>query len=212
MRIFFTCISKWHSSCYLSAAFQPNIGCLSSRLPDLGIMCIGLALVMVYQLQVMLALLPVSCSIQLPFCLPFLETALCESAWFLFSSLHCLRILAFHFWHHIMLLAFNDDNTTGSFWLCCSFYILCMIIISHYLHTRVHLYTIVICTDGAIKEIFPCLLLVVTCAVCLWMALYHFCFASMSIFVVTDILIISVHAPYYPALISLILIPNNFNW
>ena len=41
--MFFIFISKFHSSCYLSTAFQLNVGCFSAGLPILAITCTGLA-------------------------------------------------------------------------------------------------------------------------------------------------------------------------
>ena len=48
-----------------------------------------------------------------------------------------------------MLLAFKDDNTTGSLYLCHLFYVLRVIMLSDYICTRVHLCTVV-CKDGTI--------------------------------------------------------------
>ena len=76
----------------------------------------------------MLLLMP--CSVQFPFCLAFLKTALCGSACFLNSILPCMWLAAFHSWHHVIPLIFKDNNPTGGFWLCHFFYIFCMIILS----------------------------------------------------------------------------------
>ena len=43
---------------------------------------------------------------------------LCECAWFLSSSLPNVRLNVFYYWHHVMLVMLEDDNTTGSLWLC----------------------------------------------------------------------------------------------
>ena len=106
---------------------------------DLGVVCTGLALMtgfsllpclpllLLWQLQLLLVLWPVPCSVQLQFILLFTEAALCESASFLFSSLPYVRLFIFYFWHLVMLLTLKNDNTTGSFWLCHLFYVLSMI-------------------------------------------------------------------------------------
>ena len=64
-----------------------------------------------------------------------------------------------------MSLVLKDDNTTGSFLLCHLFYMFSVIMISDIRCTGVHLYTIVICTDGIIIGMCPCLLLVPICVV-----------------------------------------------
>ena len=42
--MFFTSMLKLHSSWYLFAAFQSNVSCFSAGPPDLGIVCVVLAL------------------------------------------------------------------------------------------------------------------------------------------------------------------------
>ena len=59
---------------------------------------------------------------------------------------------------NVMLVILNDDNTTGNLYLCRVFYVLTVIVISDYICTRVCFYTIVICTNGAILNMCPCLL------------------------------------------------------
>ena len=44
MKMFFTSILKFCTSCYLSAAFQSIIGCFSTGPPVLGITCTDLAM------------------------------------------------------------------------------------------------------------------------------------------------------------------------
>ena len=70
-------------------------------------------------------------------CNGFLETALCEVVCiFYVLSLPCVRLLAFYFWQHMMLLTWRDNNTTGSLHLCHVFSALSVIMISEYIHIR----------------------------------------------------------------------------
>ena len=107
MKMFFTLISNLYSSWHLSATFQSNVGCLSLGPPDLGITCIGLALLtglsapLTAIIAVLTALIAACiiayvmlCSMTI-FGLPFLETALCESVCFVKLSLPCVRFLPF---------------------------------------------------------------------------------------------------------------------
>ena len=96
------------------------------------------------------------------FCSGFLETASCESAC-VFHILICLvmRLLAFCPWQHVMLLALKA--------LCCLFYVISVIMISDYIYTRVHSYTIVIYTDGMIITMCLCLWFVAICVVHYWL-------------------------------------------
>ena len=94
----FTSISQLQSSLYSSAAFQSNVGYLSSGLPDLAVVCIGLTLftgafasltmiIAAFVDSFAICFLPLQCCIQLTFCLAFPETALYESSCFLYPSL-----------------------------------------------------------------------------------------------------------------------------
>ena len=86
--------------------------------------------------------------------------------------------------YSVILLSFKDYKTTGSFWLCCLFYILPVIIISHYICTRTPLYVFiyviyhifVICRNDTIIDMCPCSLLVAMYAVCHWLSVYLLCF------------------------------------
>ena len=97
MKMFFTCISKLHSSLYLSAHFQSNVGCFSTGPQDLAAASTGLALH--WSLSAVMPALAVSitgcitalvlhCSAAF-FIMLFLEAALCESAC-IFYLLVCL--------------------------------------------------------------------------------------------------------------------------
>ena len=46
-------------------------------------------------------------------------------------------------------------------------------IISHFICTRVHLYTIVLCRDGAIIDMCPYLLLVAIHVACHWLGIHN---------------------------------------
>ena len=77
-----------------------------------------------------------------------------------------------------------------------------MITISGYINTRVCLYTIITCTDVATIDRCPFMLLVSTCAVCIWpgyinydMYLYR-CYAIATIYLCHSLCaIISLHPP-----------------
>ena len=74
----------------------------------------------------------------------------------------------------VMILAFKDANTNGSIHLCYLFYMLSMIMIFNYICTTMHLYTIVMCTDDAIMNMYLCMLLVATCVVCYWLGMFYY--------------------------------------
>ena len=63
----------------------------------------------------------------------------------------------------VMVLELKDDNTTGSLELRRLFYVLSIKPVSEYICTRVYLYTIIICRDGA------------TIDMCLYMSLAAIC-------------------------------------
>ena len=65
---------------------------------------------------------------------------------------------------------------------------LSVIIIYDYLCTRVHLYTIVICADGAFNFMCPYLLLVASCAICHWLGVFTGNMCLCGYHVITDIL------------------------
>ena len=122
-----------------------------------------LQLLLLWLLLWMLACSPASCFVWLPFNKSVIFCCLVS----------CVRLLAFYFWHHLMLLSVKVDNTTDSFCLCCLLCVLPIIIKSGLICTSVHLHTIIMCTDGMAVYTCPCLLLptwVVT-AVCLYMLL-----------------------------------------
>ena len=68
----------------------------------------------------------------------------------------------------VMLFTFKDNDITSSFYLCCLFYVLSVLIISNCICTRVQLYLIIRCTDGAIVYMCTCILLPIACAKGYW--------------------------------------------
>ena len=54
-----------------------------------------------------------------------------------------------------------------------------MFIVAGLICTRVHLYTMSICTDVAIIDVCPYLLLVAACALYYWLGVLHLLYASM---------------------------------
>ena len=102
-----------------------------------------------------------------------------ESGLFLFSSLPYLRFLSFYLWFHVMLFTWKDDNSTGSFWLCCLFYMLFIIYVYIYLCTRVCLYMIMVYTDGMTISKCLCSLLAAIGMVCHWFTAYCLWYASI---------------------------------
>ena len=68
-----------------------------------------------------------------------------------------------------MLLTLKEDNTTDNFYLCCLPHGLRVIMKSDALCTSVCLYTILICTDGMVVYVCPCILLTTACAVDYWL-------------------------------------------
>ena len=65
---------------------------------------------------------------------------------------------------YVILLTLKADTTTGSFYICCLFQVLSVIIKFLAISTVVHLYTI-ICTDGAVEYMCPCILLTIACVI-----------------------------------------------
>ena len=61
------------------------------------------------------------------------------------------------------------------------FSVLSVIAMSDYICTRVHLYTIIICTDGMTIVMCPCMLLAAICAVCHWLDVCELWCASVGI-------------------------------
>ena len=101
-----------------------------------------------------------------------------------------MRLLAFYFWHHVMLHTLQVDNTIGQYYLCCILHVLNMIIKSGAICTSVHLYTIIIGTDGVVVYMWPCMLLVIACTLYYWLNV-HGC--SMLIYVdITELWITSI--------------------
>ena len=167
--MFFTPISKLYSSCYLSAAFNSNMACLSSGPFDLGTVCTALALLtrLFASLIAMITAFPASitdcviacvmlCSTS-SFCYGFCDTALCECVCiYFFYFVVCLGKTSCL----LPLLPRNgtpeDDN---------------MIMIS-YICTRMCLHTIAMFTDDTIMNMCPCLLLATAHAVCHWPGIF----------------------------------------
>ena len=119
----------------------------------------------------------------------------------LYLSLPCVRLHAFYVWYHVMLHSKAKTFMTGSLYLHCLFYDLSMIMISVYICTRVHLYIIIIDTDGPIMNMCLCLLFV-------WyiiglayftthMHLYEYCANYGCICLTVHVLIISPQARLY---------------
>ena len=65
-----------------------------------------------------------------------------------------------------MLLVLKEDNTTGTLYLCHLLCVIRMIIKSGALCTNVHLYTIIICTNGMTVYMYPFILLATGIYVC----------------------------------------------
>ena len=170
-------ISNFCSSWYLSVTFQ-SFCCLSVGLPVLGITCTDLAVFtgLSASLTGIVAALAVC---WLPYQALFshflLTSAFCECvffSYFLVCFLWDFLSLAFYFWHHVMLLALNGDNTTGSFYPFCLLHVLSMITESAALCKSMDLYTIIICTDGVLVCMCPWMPLVTTGIICYWL---HVC-------------------------------------
>ena len=70
-----------------------------------------------------------------------------------------------YFWHHFMLLTLKEDYTTASFCPCCLLQGLSMIIYPGVICTSLWLNTIILCTDGVVVYMCPCILLVLVCAI-----------------------------------------------
>ena len=49
------------------------------------------------------------------------------------------------------------------------------------IYTRMHLYKIMICTDGTAIDMYQCVLLVTFCMVCYWLKVYHLWCVSLRI-------------------------------
>ena len=98
--MFCTSISKLHTLWYLSLAFQSNVGCLSTGLPDFCVVRIGLAMLtsIIAALVASIAACIISsvmlCSAAIR---SLLKTALCEPTCFVVSSLPYVRLLSFSF-------------------------------------------------------------------------------------------------------------------
>ena len=80
-----------------------------------------------------------------------------------------------------MLLPLKDDDTAGSLCLCHLFCVLWMTMISGYICTKVCLYTIAICTNGAVINMWLWLLLVAICILCHWLDILYYWYASICI-------------------------------
>ena len=159
-------ISKIHSSWYLSAALQLDIGCFSARPPVLGITCTDVVVCTGSSTSFTVIIAALAALMVAVFgCHYFLLlTRLpCVSVWFLSSSLPYVRLLSFYFWYHVMLLILKKDNTTGSFYLCCLLCVLSVIIKFGAICTSVYSYTIM-CTDVVMVYVCPCIILVACAA------------------------------------------------
>ena len=145
MKMFFSSISMFISSSYLSAAFHSNVSCLSAGLPHPSIVCIGLVLLTMLSASLpgIAAALVTSIAACVTTCVMFCSVVICSCTFLwdyllwvcLFSDvLSALCEPSCHsFSHHVMLPAFKEDTITGSFWLCL-FHMLYMIIISYYMY------------------------------------------------------------------------------
>ena len=158
-----------------------SVGCCSAGPPDLGIVCIDVTLLTrlsasLIALVTVLAASTAACVIDkfllwsvAIFALLFLRLP-CVSL-LVFCKLVCLLwdFLPFTAWHHVMLIIFNDDNTTGSSWLCHLYFVPCIRVVSDYVYKT-------------IIDMCLCLLLVATCTQCYWLGIFYFWYASMWIF------------------------------
>ena len=72
----------------------------------------------------------------------------------------------------VTLLALNDDNTTGSFWLCRLFYVLSMVYVYAYICKGVHIYYYGI-TDGTTTIMCHCALLAAIGVVCYLLTVHY---------------------------------------
>ena len=79
--------------------------------------------------------------------------------------LPCVRL---YFWHHVMLLAFKDDNTTHSFKLCHLLCIHSMIIVCDYVCTSMHICTFMMHTNDITVGMCLCVLLSANSLTCYW--------------------------------------------
>ena len=83
---------------------------------------------------------------------------------FLLLSLPCVRLLAFlHSWYHEILLALKEDKITDIYYLCHLLWVLRVIIKSCAICTSMHLYTIIIFSDGTSVCMCPCKILFIAC-------------------------------------------------
>ena len=48
----------------------------------------------------------------------------------------------------------------------------CVIYVSNYICSSLHLYTVLICADGAYINMFQCIVLATKCVVCYWLSVY----------------------------------------
>ena len=134
-----------------TSGFPAKCGYLSTGLPNIGILCIGLHCWLGYlplwlPLLLLWWLLVAACIIA---CVILCSAAFLSFFYWDFPMLVCLFsifsqpyvwLLSFYFWHDVMLLTLRADNTTGSFWLCHLFYMLSVIYVHMYICKRVHLY------------------------------------------------------------------------
>ena len=98
----------------------------------------------------------------------------------------------------------KHDNTTGSLYLWHLVYVRSLKIVFDPVRTRMHLYAIVICTDGTITNMCLCFLLVAICVVCHCPGVFYYLDWSVlifcnygCIFVIVHVLAISIHPPLY---------------
>ena len=211
MKMFFTFILQLCNSWYVSATFQSNIACFNIRLPDVGAICTGLALLtrlFAPSMAIMATLAGsitaciiaffVICSAAI--LALFLDCFVWVCLYILYLSLSCVKLLASYFWYHVMLLTLKEGNIIGSLNLCHLFCMFSWIVIYDFICTGVCLYATTICKDGALMDMFLCLLLVAICSLCHWPGIYYFCCASTwilcnygCIYVDVDVLILSLH-------------------
>ena len=171
--MFFIYISNFHSSWYLSAPFQSNVGCSSAGPPDLGTACTGLTLltrVICFSYSHDSSYGSFNCCLHyclchtIVFALVLWGCLVLVCLYLLFLNLPCVRLLPFYFWHHWYLL-------------CHLFYML-NVIIAPVLYVNKCIY-IQLYVQMALLWMCPCLLLVGMCMMCHLLVIIHLWYASM---------------------------------
>ena len=140
-------------------------------------------------------------------------SALCETSYFIFLLLLCMRLhvfpllslpyvrpLHFYFWHHVILFIYKEDNTSGSFCLSHLLHLLSMIFESGALCKGVYLYTAILCTDAVTVYMCPCMVLVIGHVLYYWLYieyeyLYVYCKITGNFCYCSYLIIISLQIP-----------------